>query len=151
MTANQIAFYKAREEKRHNLQTEGQTDVAQSETKRHNLEQERVGWGNVGVGYSGIAESRRHNVQTENLNWYQAENLAKLQEAQGTSSLAQGTAALQQAQAAQGRVDEITRHNVVEEGLTKSRDQATATYQGIQGGASVLQAIVGGMRGLIGR
>lgn len=59
MTANQIAYQKLVEDRRHNRAQE-------SETGRHNIQQEQIGWSDIG-------EKARHNVQTETVNWYTAE------------------------------------------------------------------------------
>lgn len=59
MTANQIAYQKLVEDRRHNRVTEG-------ETSRHNIQQEGIGWSDLG-------ERTRHNVETEGINWYTAE------------------------------------------------------------------------------
>lgn len=56
MTANQINYQKLKEDRRHNLATE-------SETGRHNVQQEAIGFATVG-------ESRRHNQAAEAINWY---------------------------------------------------------------------------------
>nr|AVX53642.1 putative ORF1 [Marmot picobirnavirus] len=53
MTQNQIRFAELQELKRHNLKTEGQTDVSLKETGRHNVALE--------------SETNRHNIQTEGI------------------------------------------------------------------------------------
>ena len=56
VTANQINYQKLREDQRHNRAVE-------SETGRHNVQQEAIGFATVG-------ESQRHNQATEAVNWY---------------------------------------------------------------------------------
>lgn len=82
MTANQINFAVHQETQRHNLETEAQGRTSLQETARHNRSSEAIGWGNVGVGYAGVAESHRHNVATEGINWFTAQSLSQLQGAQ---------------------------------------------------------------------
>lgn len=72
MTQNQIAFYRAQEERRHNVRTEGQTDVS-------------------------LNEMGRHNRETEAVNWYSAKTGAAVGFAQATAANKQANAALQQA------------------------------------------------------
>lgn len=79
MTQNQIAFYKAQEERRHNIRTEGQTDTS-------------------------IGESVRHNKATESINWYSAKTGAAVGFAQAAAAQAQAAAAQRQASAAEQRV-----------------------------------------------
>lgn len=79
MTQNQIAFYKAKEERRHNIRTEGQTDV-------------------------NISENVRHNKATESINWYSAKTGAAVGFAQAAAAQAQAAAANRQAGAAEQRV-----------------------------------------------
>lgn len=75
MTQNQIAFYKAKEEKRHNLRSEGQTDQS-------------------------ISESVRHNKASESINWYSAKTGAAVGFAQAAAAQVQAAAASRQADAA---------------------------------------------------
>jgi multidrug efflux pump subunit AcrA (membrane-fusion protein) len=74
MTNNQISFYRAREEARHNKSVEG-------ETARHDIAQEALGYGQ-------LSETKRHNVQTEDLNWYTGESTVQLQGAQTNTEVA---------------------------------------------------------------
>lgn len=119
MTANQINYFKAREEQRHNLVQEAverskasaalgqsqaaltQADAAQkqaatssrvaSETQRHNLEGERINWFS---SMSGIEETRRHNSEQERINAMDAET-RRMQQQQGESLIAQQIKSLQ--------------------------------------------------------
>lgn len=79
MTQNQIAFYKAKEERRHNIRTEGQTDT-------------------------NISENVRHNKATESINWYSAKTGAAVGFAQAAAAQAQAAAAQRQAGAAEQKV-----------------------------------------------
>lgn len=87
MTQNQIAFYKAKEERRHNIRTEGQTDAS-------------------------IGENIRHNKASESINWYSAKTgaavgfaQASAAQAQARASQAQAAAALRQAEVANKKVE----------------------------------------------
>lgn len=86
MTSNQIEFAKHRENQRHNRFTE-------TESKRHNVQEEGIGWGNLG-------ELSRHNRETESINWFSAANLATYQNVMGKAALEQAGAARSQAQTA---------------------------------------------------
>lgn len=55
------------ESQRHNVVSEGYTGRSIAETVRHNQASELLGYANVGLGYSELAEKRRHDVVTENL------------------------------------------------------------------------------------
>lgn len=80
MTQNQIAFYRAKEERRHNVRTEGQTDTS-------------------------IAETVRHNKQSEAINWYSAKSSAAVGFAQAAAAQAQAAAANKQADVAARNAD----------------------------------------------
>lgn len=80
MTQNQIAFYKAKEERRHNLRTETQTDT-------------------------NIGENIRHNKATESINWYSAKTGAAVGFAQAAAAQAQAAAANKQADVAAQKVE----------------------------------------------
>lgn len=58
MTTNQINYWNLQENKRHNVRTEGQTDVQLAETERHNRATE-------GIDISKLSEQSRHNLETE--------------------------------------------------------------------------------------
>lgn len=130
MTANQIAYNKAKEEQRHNRYTE-QTDRAHyermdSETNRHNVASEGFERGKLNESIrhnqAGESESRRHNVADENIinSWYS------------------------------GQLAETHRHNVINEGISTHQAQsqrlsATASYLSAQqqsrlADASLMQA-----------
>lgn len=79
MTQNQIAFYKAQEERRHNLRSESQTDVS-------------------------IGENIRHNKASESINWYSARTGAAVGFAQAAAAQAQAAAANRQASVAAQKV-----------------------------------------------
>lgn len=138
MTANQINYARHREDNRHNLETERQGRDVITETHRHNVEQEKIGWGNVGVGYAQVAEAKRHNIATERINWYDVNSQRDLRRKQGSlydtqRELAATQSKVQQQDAdtrryqaqteqrkleAQQRRDEETRrHNYVMEGF----------------------------------
>lgn len=80
MTQNQIAFYKAKEERRHNIRTEGQSDVS-------------------------INENIRHNKASESINWYSAKTGAAVGFAQAAAAQAQAAAANRQADVAALRAE----------------------------------------------
>lgn len=80
MTQNQIAFYKAQEERRHNIRTEGQSDVS-------------------------INENIRHNKASESINWYSAKTGAAVGFAQAAAAQAQAAAANRQADVAATRAE----------------------------------------------
>lgn len=80
MTQNQIAFYKAQEERRHNLRTETQTDTS-------------------------IGENIRHNKVSESVNWYSARTGAAVGFAQAAAAQAQAAAANKQASVAAQKVE----------------------------------------------
>lgn len=118
MTSNQIEFAKHKENQRHNRFVEG-------ETKRHNVQEEGIGWGNLG-------ELGRHNRATESINWYSAANLAMYQAKTGDAALIQAESARSQAQTAainaQTRKQELeNQRNVTEE--TVRHNQATEDIQ----------------------
>lgn len=118
MTSNQIEFAKHRENQRHNRFVEG-------ETRRHNTQEEGIGWGNLG-------ELGRHNRVTESINWYSAANLAIYQAKAGDAALTQAASARSQAETAavnaQTRKRELeNQQNVTEE--TIRHNQATEAIQ----------------------
>lgn len=96
MTQNQISWFRANEEKRHNVTTEVETgrhnvvdesiryeanqinreanvinqmhfERMDSENARHNMAQEDIGYANIKLGYAGLDETSRHNRVTEQL------------------------------------------------------------------------------------
>lgn len=78
MTHNQIDFVAHKENVRHNLATEKETNrhnVADegyrygslAEEARHNKETEAIGNANVILGYSNLSELNRHNAETEDI------------------------------------------------------------------------------------
>lgn len=62
MTANQINYWRQREEMRHNVASEG-------ETSRHNKETEKAAKSQINLGYAQLNETSRHNVASEQLSW----------------------------------------------------------------------------------
>lgn len=67
MTANQIRYVEHLESKRHNVQQENIGFGTLGETRRHNVASESLGWGN-------LAELGRSNLVREATNWHQAES-----------------------------------------------------------------------------
>lgn len=126
MTSNQIEFAKHKENVRHNRFTE-------TESKRHNVQEEGIGWGNLG-------ELSRHNRETESINWFSAANLATYQNTMGQAALEQAGSARSQAQTAsvnaQTRKQELknaenitsenVRHNQTTEGISKTANEIQA-------------------------
>lgn len=119
MTSNQIEFAKHRENQRHNRFVEG-------ESKRHNIQDEGIGWGNLN-------ELGRHNRATESINWYSAANLAVYQAKAGDAALTQAASARSQAETAainaQTRKQELENQRNVT-GETIRHNQATENIQG---------------------
>lgn len=72
MTSNQLTLGKLREDIRHNRATEGIGYATLGENKRHNIQSEKIGFGNIGLGYSQLGESKRHNIATESYQGQQA-------------------------------------------------------------------------------
>lgn len=115
MTANQIAWSKAKEEVQHNRITESETarhnvatEVLESnkliETTRHNKATEDVEQGKLG-------EQRRHNYATE------AVEVGKLSEATRHNKVSESQGWTQ--------LDETKRHNTVTEGIGLTQAQAS--------------------------
>lgn len=102
MTQNQVAYYGARETQRHNLETERQGRDTIKETSRHNQATEGIESGKLSetsrhnvasegiqsranaLGYAQLAETARHNKSIEGINWYSAQGLVNLQNAQAS-------------------------------------------------------------------
>ena len=109
MTSNQIKYAEHRENARHNVVSERQTDRSLDETNRHNVAQETH---NVNV----LQETRRHNQATE--------SVASEQVAQGWANISLGNAQLA----------EQSRHNVEQESIGKadSRSKAVTAVTGVK-------------------
>lgn len=165
MTANQISYAKVLEDQRHNKEQERQKDVelvtaqkqadasvrqaeiaalAQGETGRHNLEQERINWWSAQYP---LYESTRHNREVERIQSLTAQADADYKRKQtsllergmtatetsalgalmrGQSGLSSAQAALLQAGVAQlnaetrlAELGEVFRHNTVVESETQ--------------------------------
>lgn len=69
VTHNQIDYWKYKEEERHNLATEEDTDIQNRETNRHNVATENFNLMNLAEGkrhnLATEVELNRHNIQTE--------------------------------------------------------------------------------------
>lgn len=72
MTGNQIAYWKYAEDVRRNAETERQGRQSLAEAARHNAATERLsdrqialGYAQVGLGYSQLAETKRANLARE--------------------------------------------------------------------------------------
>lgn len=69
MTANQIAYFSYKENKRHNLETEAFNISQLDEVRRHNLayesETQRHNLANESYQIMSLAEAKRHNIATE--------------------------------------------------------------------------------------
>lgn len=120
MTSNQIEFAKHKETQRHNR-------FVEVESKRHNVQEEGIGWGN-------LSELGRHNRATESINWYSAANLAVYQAKAGNAALTQAGSAHSQAMTAavnaQTRKQELeNQRNVTKESVR--HNQATENIQGV--------------------
>lgn len=137
MTNNQIQFAKLSEDRRH-------YQVVEQETGRHNIAQENVARQGVGAQYAAVAESRRHAMESEAISRSQlAESMRHNQETERLTGEKQASEdVLRQAQAyaqritADARKDEISlsqkqleeaiRHNLVQEGISKTEADAAA-------------------------
>lgn len=178
MTANQISYAKVLEDQRHNKEQERQKDVelataekqaeasvrqaetaalAQGETGRHNLEQERINWWSAQYP---LYESVRHNREVERIQGLTAQTEADYKRKQtsllergmaatetsalgalfrGQAGLTSAQAAMLQAGVAQINADtrlaelgEVFRHNSVVESETKRHnvvDESLTKYQ----------------------
>lgn len=149
MTANQIAFYQAQEQRRANLAKEGIEQGKLGESTRHNLQQENI-------GYATVGESRRHNLASEGIDFYKASNLANLQLAQTNKAnsevgVAAGELAERQRSAmAQERLtlasqQEVKRHNQADEGI-RAFDTGRKTADTILSNFMNLIPIIGGAK-----
>lgn len=96
MTANQINYFRAQEEQRHNmvLERHEHRQVAASEM------QARASTTQAEAAKMRQVEEVRHNQNTEAINWFQAERDAELKRAQVSSLDVQAQAAKRQAEAA---------------------------------------------------
>lgn len=72
MTANQIRYADLLETQRHNVASEDYYNRSLSETGRHNVQTEAIGFANVGLGYANLSELMRHNLVGEDVNWHSA-------------------------------------------------------------------------------
>lgn len=108
MTDIQLKYWTLQETKRHDLRTEGQTDVDLSrrqreyeEVVRHNKSTENIShWynqSNISLGYSSLDETRRHNRVTEDVSYVNAASQRMSAQASQTSA----QASLKSASAAQ--------------------------------------------------
>lgn len=119
MTANQINYARLNEDRRHN-------SVTEVEAARHNRRSEDASFYTGGAAYAGVAESRRHNVEQEAINWYTAQNLGNLQQAQASKATSEVGVEEQKANESQRHneaterqamhaQDETNRHNRITE------------------------------------
>lgn len=138
MTQNQIAFYKAKEERRHNIRTEGQTDTS-------------------------ISENVRHNKATEAVNWYSAKTGAAVGFAQAAAAQAQAAAAQRQAGAAEQRVRydyilgaqhnaneyrKILQDNQINWAKQNETERHNQKMESLEGNKIVVNAVTGGIGAL---
>lgn len=143
ITANQIAFYNARETERHNRATEDvqkysadaahrQASVAEAnarEVARHNVESERVNWWNAGEvarhniesenqAAANLRELAQHNRAQEQINWFDATSQARYRSAQAVSLARQ--AAVSERNAAVAERNAATRESELAESIRHS-------------------------------
>lgn len=163
MTANQIAYYKATEEKRHNLTTEGQKEHdlaigelnATSQRIQAQAAQSQAGSAAVQaeVARSRQSEEARHNFEQEAINWWGTTVGANETRRHNTAVEAQqmfsarSLAGLQSAQASAAA--EQARAATVNAEAAKQRSYASLLSAGAsqtQAGASMEQARVAGIR-----
>lgn len=148
-----LSASQVQEAQRHNMAVELQTDRAQAETERANLERENnarnqvaLGYANVGLGYSQLAEAARHNRESENLNLLslaetQRNNVYKMNLEQDKL---EETIRSNQAREDQNRLDWITslgqakdnareqqRHNVTTEQETQRSNKVSESWKGL--------------------
>lgn len=99
MTDIQVKYWVYREDKRHNLVSEGINQGTLNESVRHNVRTEDISLLN-------LSELNRHNVQTEQVAWKNAasqEVMANASTMQATASMIQAGAAQRQAAAAESQ------------------------------------------------
>lgn len=99
MTAQQIAYAKHREERRHNIATErlGRKQAAIAK------QQADASTSQASTAAARQGEDSRHNYEQELINWFATRNLASLQQAQGQALLRQAGAAERQAGASESQ------------------------------------------------
>lgn len=134
MTANQIAFYQAQEQRRSNLAKEGLTSQAQTETARHNLQSEYI-------NYAQLGEQARHNQVVEGTDWYKATSLAQLQKAQSDKATSEVGVSARQA-------DEAARHNLYTEINERARTAETQRHNEATEKIDTAKAVTGGISAL---
>lgn len=77
MTSNQLTLGKLREDIRSHKAQEALGYATLGESKRHNVQSEQIGFGNISLGYSQLGESRRHSIATESYQGEQARSYAQ--------------------------------------------------------------------------
>lgn len=140
MTANQVNYLRLREDRRHNVVSEG-------ETGRHNVATESIQRGQLGLGFQNLAELARHNTAQEGidtervrLGFVQAGEAERHNRAQESTALYDAfgrvIASNRQAGAAEKRATtesaaqrETARHNSAMESLTERGQDVQAETQ----------------------
>lgn len=132
ITRNQIALSEHLENVRHN-------SVTETETQRHNVQDEAVRRYAAGASYASVAEQRRHNLEQEAMGWVTTQSTAMLQGVQGEVaqynaitnrlvSVANAKSQRIQARATKAGVQETVRHNLSTEAI-QSQDADTRRRQ----------------------
>lgn len=137
MTANQVNYSRLREDRRHNV-------VGEGETQRHNVATEQLTRSQIGLGFSNLAELARHNRQSEgleqgkiNLGFSQLGETTRHNQQQESTALYDAfgrvVSASRQAGAAEKRAEterkaqeEVARHNSAMEGITTRGQDVSA-------------------------
>lgn len=100
MTANQIAFFNAKEAKRHNLQSEvieGRKAGASEKTAEASARRASAATTQAYVAQLAQGETARHNRVDEQRRQFEAEHQALLQDRQGSAAATQAAAAKENA------------------------------------------------------
>lgn len=143
MTANQIAYYNAQEARRHNLASEGIEASKVSESQRHNVVTE-------GVSYATLGEAQRHNATQEGIDFFRAQSLATLQQAQADKATSEVGIQSTLAGLQQSQLREQHRHNVATESQQSAINTETKRHNEASEGIQFAQA-AGTFTGAIGR
>lgn len=145
MTQNQIRWQEHLEQKRHNLKTESQTDVAQLETTRHNVADESIRRDTNAINDSHFrrsdaetayhnriteAENERHNRASEYGTLYSADmHYAASTDSAAISAAATRYAAAANAAVGYANVAELATHNRAQERVAVYNAWANRDYQ----------------------
>lgn len=129
MTANQLKLAEIKETTRHNVRTEGQTDVGLAEAQRHNVQQERTNWyvagSNREIGLANIALQQRSVAIAESKLPYEQDVMV----AQFEKTVAEA----QKAWSQKRQIDEVTPFQIADyESQASRRAQQNITEESIR-------------------